>query len=221
MINKIFKLLQNPNKGWDPVPQEYSKKYSLKQWESYDETILTDIENKIGPFDGKKILDLGGGPGQFSVGMAKLGGDVTWLDISNNYLSIMREKAEEHGVDIKYHIAYMDDALNTCEEQSFDFIFNRICWYYCIDDKNFCDMIVKLLKSGGSAYLNIYTLDKSKNSLFRNLLQNIYALTNLKIGHLLPPKGKIPAMFSEYNELTISKVQTTERNEEFFIFKNH
>lgn len=111
MINEIFKLFQNPHKGWDPVPKEYSKKYSLKQWENYDTTILNDIEQEISGFDNKRVLDLGGGPGQFSIRMAQMGGDVAWLDISNNYLAIVKEKALERNVDIEYQIAYMDDAL--------------------------------------------------------------------------------------------------------------
>lgn len=81
-------------------------------------------------------------------------------------------------------------------------------------------MIVKLLKPGGSAYLDIYTLDKSQNSFFRNILQNIYALTNIKIGHLLPPKGKIPNLFLAHKGISISNIRVAKRNERFIIFKD-
>jgi 2-polyprenyl-3-methyl-5-hydroxy-6-metoxy-1,4-benzoquinol methylase len=221
MINNIFKLFQNPLKGWDPVPYEYSQDYSENQWDSYDPKVLEFIEKKVGSLQGKKILDLGGGPGQFSVAMSKLGGDVTWLDISNNYLNIVKKKAEIHNVEINCQIGYMDDALKMYGENSFDFIFNRICWYYCINDEKFCEMIVNVLRTGGVAYLDIYTLDKKGLSLFRRILNKIYYYTNIKVGHLLPQHGKILNLFAEHPEITISKVSISDRNERFLVFKNY
>ncbi|MBQ6735640.1 MAG: class I SAM-dependent methyltransferase [Lachnospiraceae bacterium] len=50
---------------------------------------------------GKKILDIGGGPGQYSIWLAKEGFDVTLVDLSDGNIAFAKEKAEETGVNIR------------------------------------------------------------------------------------------------------------------------
>lgn len=56
---------------------------------------------------GKTVLDIGGGPGRYSIYLAKLGYDVTLVDLSENNIKLAKKKFKEYGVDVK---AFVCDA---------------------------------------------------------------------------------------------------------------
>lgn len=68
---------------------------------------------------GKTVLDIGGGPGRYSIYLAKLGYEVTLIDLSNGNVELAKEKAKESNVEIK---AYQCDArdLSKLDLGSFD-----------------------------------------------------------------------------------------------------
>ena len=70
------------------------------------------IERSIGwlgrSFDldsGKRVLDLGCGPGLYANGLAQLGARVTAVDFSANSLAHARSIAERRGLQVAYHQA--------------------------------------------------------------------------------------------------------------------
>ncbi len=58
---------------------------------------------------GKTVLDIGGGPGRYSVWLAKQGYDVTLVDLSESNVALAKQKFKEFGVKAK---AYVCDARN-------------------------------------------------------------------------------------------------------------
>ena len=58
---------------------------------------------------GKTVLDIGGGPGRYSIYLAKLGYDVTLVDLSEGNISLARRKFSEYGVKVR---SYVCDARN-------------------------------------------------------------------------------------------------------------
>lgn len=58
---------------------------------------------------GKTVLDIGGGPGRYSIYLAQQGFDVTMVDLSENNIAIAKEKFSQYGVNVK---AYVCDARN-------------------------------------------------------------------------------------------------------------
>lgn len=54
-----------------------------------------------------KILDIGGGPGRYSIYLASLGYDVTLVDLSDENIKLAKEKAKEFNVNLE---AYQCDA---------------------------------------------------------------------------------------------------------------
>lgn len=56
---------------------------------------------------GKTVLDIGGGPGRYSVWLAKQGYDVTLVDLSESNIALAKQKFQEYGVQVK---AYVCDA---------------------------------------------------------------------------------------------------------------
>lgn len=93
-------------------------------------------------------MDLGGGPGQYSVAFARRGASVTWLDVSHNYLHIAQQKAHEADVEITFVLGYMDEAPRILGKQ-FDLVFNRVCFCYSWNDALFVAVIYRLMRLGG------------------------------------------------------------------------
>ncbi len=69
-----------------------------------------------------KILDIGGGPGRYSIALAKKGHEITLLDMSKKCLDFAKDKASEAGVELAdyRHSNALD--LSQIERQSYDAI---------------------------------------------------------------------------------------------------
>lgn len=202
VLNELLSLIYRPEKGWDPVPYEHAYQYALASWDTFDASELDEIETIIGGFQGKHVLDLGAGSGQYSVEFARRGAMVTWYDISKTYKKIAENKAKEFNVLDRIHFAplgYLDEAyrkLQTC----YDLVFNRVCFYYSVSEKNFAKVIYDLVRQNGFGY--IYT----NNSKFRiNETSKSFQLRTwlnekmwLKVGHPHPPRGRVAKLILNY-----------------------
>ncbi len=199
MINRLFALFYRPEKGWDPIPVEYAQRYAEHEWQKVDEPLVDRIAEWIGGLEGKQVLDLGAGGGQYAVAFAKRGARVTWYDISRNYLRIAQQKASQWNVDIEFVLGYMDEAPKILNRQ-FDLVFNRICFCYGWNDASFTDTIYRLIRSGGYAYIiaNNSSFRRTELSMMRRLVVFLNDKTGFKIGHPHPPRGRIPALLLRY-----------------------
>ena len=111
MINWLHQRLHDPAAGWDPIPGDYAREYARGEWANVDAGLLDGLESEIGSLRGRSVLDLGGGPGQFSVAFARRGARVTWFDVSGNYERIAREHARDEGVEIDFVQGYLEQAV--------------------------------------------------------------------------------------------------------------
>jgi SAM-dependent methyltransferase len=197
MINYLHALLHRPEKGWDPILPAYAAEYSEVQWkQGLNESLLDELDRWVGGFAGRRVLDLGGGPGQYSVAFAKRNADVTWYDVSNAYREIAQKKAFEQNVRIAFSIGYMDEARKL-QNQPFDLVFSRVCWYYGFSDSSFADVIFDLVKPGGVGYIDTdhsgaRASNPSSSVKARTWLNDRFSI---KIGHPLPPHGRVARLF--------------------------
>src|SRR5262245_37093870 len=135
MINRLHALFHRPENGWDPISPAYAAHYSEIEWsQGTNASLLDELERWVGGFTGRRVLDLGGGPGHYSVAFAKRNAHVTWHDISHAYRDLVQRKATEANVDIACCIGYMDAAAQM-HRQPFDLVFSRICWRYSFADQ--------------------------------------------------------------------------------------
>ena len=84
MFNFIRAKVQNPNKGFDPISKQYAKKYFEDTYRlkgRIDINLLTLLKKTI-DIKGKRVVDLGAGPGQYTLLLAKEGAEVHYNDIS-------------------------------------------------------------------------------------------------------------------------------------------
>ena len=96
-------------------------KSTLKFWgesaRGYKEGVKKELENKnisdkwikkilenAPDKDKMRILDIGCGPGFFTINLSKLGHDVTGIDISREMVMVAKENAEEQGLTCDFKV---------------------------------------------------------------------------------------------------------------------
>lgn len=194
MINYLLSLIQDPKKGFDPVPKAYAEKYFQEAYNGkrFNQNIIDRLENTLSLKD-KKVLDLGAGPGQFTKYFVEQGANTYYHDISMRYFRLFQEKFP----DLKYTstIDYLDNFNET-----YDLIFNNVCFCYAMDDNLFVKKIEKGLNQKGIYFgilgnENVFKKQLSK----RFLLQCQFYLNDffsIKIGHPFTSKNRIKKLFS-------------------------
>ncbi|QGS68113.1 methyltransferase domain-containing protein [Oceanobacillus sp. 143] len=75
-----------------------------------------------------KVLDLGGGPGKYSLYLAELGCDVTLADLSDKNVAFALNKANEQGLAIK-GLQVDGRDLSSIRDEQFDYV---LCMGQCI-----------------------------------------------------------------------------------------
>jgi len=198
VINYLHKALFRPERGWDPVSEAYAREYADHEWRGVNQSVLDTLAERVGGFEGKRVLDLGGGPGQYSVAFAQLGAHVRWYDVSGHYRTIAGSKAREAGVEVEFSQGYLDDAGSLGEV--FDLVFCRLCWYYCADDRRFARTLYSLVKPGGAGYIecNTTTFSRGDGGRFRNMQEMLNRIFWVKIGHPYPPQGRIAGLINGF-----------------------
>ncbi|REE68763.1 methyltransferase family protein [Paenibacillus taihuensis] len=98
-----------------------------------------------------RVLDLGGGPGNYSLYLAELGCDVTLADLSPKNIEFAQNKAQELGLPLHATCADSRD-LSAFEDESFDHILCMGPMYHLQDEhdrmKTINECLSKLTRNG-------------------------------------------------------------------------
>ncbi|MDO5435067.1 MAG: class I SAM-dependent methyltransferase [Clostridia bacterium] len=140
-INKVMEHYDsNPKKEWDRLQKRFpAEKYiTLKMMDRY-----------IRP--GDRILDIGGGPGHYSIAYARRGHDVTLLDLSSGNVRLAKRKASQYKTRID---AQQGNALDLSRfpDESFDIVFLMGPLYHLTEEEDRLQAIreaKRVLKKGG------------------------------------------------------------------------
>lgn len=113
---------------------------------------LTSPENRfilqvLGDVHGKRLLDVGTGLGESAIYFAKLGADVTAVDISPKMIALCAENAKRHGVALTTHVATGENLGLPVE--SFDILYAANVLHHIHDRERFLQNIRDVLKPGG------------------------------------------------------------------------
>ena len=221
VVNYLHSRLHRPETGWDPVSPSHASDYAAGEWAYWDTDLpvyLDAIERQVGSFVGMDILDLGAGPGQYSVAFALRGANVTWHDISHQYLAIGQQKGREFGVAdrIRFKVGYMEDAADL-PVASFDLVFNRICWFYCRNDAAFAKLVYRLVKPGGHAWIDCPHF--ARPSTKARLIYSINEHLGIKLGHPCPPPGRLEHDFGRLEGSTVTVTTAADGDEHVLVHK--
>ena len=138
--------LEKIEKYWDMRSEGFSK--------GINDELKTDYEKWNEKFDlllknatGKKVLDIGCGPGFFTVILGKKGYNVTAVDYSEYMLKEAEKNTLQRGVNAVF---MQGDAQNLpFEEESFDIIVSRNLTWNLENPEKAYSLWFKLLKKGG------------------------------------------------------------------------
>ena len=100
---------------------------------------------------GAKVLEVAPGPGYFAIELAKLGGDVTGLDISHTFVEIARRNAAEAGV--KAQFEHGNASNMPFAGSSFDFLLCRAAFKNFSEPVKALEEMHRVLKTGGKAMI--------------------------------------------------------------------
>ena len=133
---------QNPQGEWDRLERDGRLRPEFVITAQY-------IERYVRP--GDRVLDLGGGPGRYSLHLAKMGCDVTLADLSDGNVAFAREKAKEMGLSIKAVQANALD-LSGIKGRDFDHVLCMGPLYHLLQpwERELCvENCLSVLKPGG------------------------------------------------------------------------
>jgi SAM-dependent methyltransferase len=83
---------------WDKRAEGFSRNINGKRREKRTSEVFGMIKSTGLEFDGAEVLDIGCGPGTLAIPLAKMGAEVTALDISKEMLKRLEGRAEEEGL---------------------------------------------------------------------------------------------------------------------------
>ena len=190
MINFLLSLIQNPQKGFDPVPAKHVDQYFEEAYNGkrFNEKITTKLK-EFTIFKGKKILDLGAGPGQYTKYFVDQGAETHYHDISKGYLQLFKEKFP----DLKFtsSLDYLDHF-----QGKYDLIFNNVCFNYCMDDSKFVKKVAQGLHPNGIYFgvlgnENVFNKELSRNVFLLKTQFLLNDILGIKIGHPFTGRNSI------------------------------
>src|SRR5262245_22299253 len=126
-------------------------------WEKGDFTRIADtmresgetLVPKLGITKGMKVLDLGCGDGTTALPEAKLGADVTGIDIARNLVEAGNKRAQEHGLtNIKFQEGDASN-LEQVADQSFDLVVSIFGAVFAPKPFDVAKEMVRVTRQGG------------------------------------------------------------------------
>jgi len=119
-----------------------------------------------------KILDAGGGHGPFSLGLARLGHEITICDLSRNMLDIAQEQFAQAGTGHRLNLCHGPvQELSPDRSGPFDLILCHGVLGWIADPERFIRSLMSLLPEGGALSLSFYNLT---GMIYKNLLRTNY-----------------------------------------------
>jgi hypothetical protein len=201
MFNRLHACLNRPERDLSPVPASHAASDGELEWGRSHAALLDEREARIGGLADKTVLDFGGGPGHCSLAMVRGSTEASWHDVSRGYVANAYAGAAQAGLEgqIEFSLGDLEEAPERLGRR-FDFVFNRICWYYGLSDRSFAKVLTSLVEPGG-----FIDADTTHSGYRRGELDNSARLhTRLgdacarKIGHPYPSHDRLTRLFPQH-----------------------
>ncbi len=123
-------------------------------------------------FKNKKVLDAGCGGGRWSYGLAKLGAQISAVDINDSALRRTQEALGEFGDQHKFYQTPLETLQDEIPEEKFDLVWSWGVVHHCKSYTKAFEQVCNRVKDGGMIYMYLYgreSLDmQSDLNLFKN-----------------------------------------------------
>ncbi len=112
---------------------------------------------------GAKVLEVAPGPGYFAIALAKLGREVTGLDISHTFVELARRNAAEAKVRVDFQLG--NASSMPFPEGSFDFLLCRAAFKNFSEPVRALQEMRRVLKPGGKALIIDLRRDAAREAI--------------------------------------------------------
>ncbi len=170
--SEIQKFNELANSWWNP----HGKMRPLHDINPLRITWLRDL---IGGFSGKRILDVGCGGGILSESIAKFGGSVTGLDLSENLIEIAKLHQVKSNVQIEYFVSSAED-FSEIRFEHYDVVICMEVLEHIPDPISIVQSCSKLVKPGGWVFFS--TFNRNIKSFLFGIIGAEYILNLLPCG---------------------------------------
>jgi 2-polyprenyl-6-hydroxyphenyl methylase/3-demethylubiquinone-9 3-methyltransferase len=134
---------------------------------------LRYIRDHMGDPLGKKAIDIGCGGGILTIPMARMGMEVSGLDIGKKNIDIAKAKSKEAELNINYYVKSVEEIANLPEHrEQYDLVTSMEVIEHVNDYKIFLIHLCKLVKDGG--YLFISTINRTAQSYLKAIVAAEY-----------------------------------------------
>ncbi|NVM03506.1 MAG: class I SAM-dependent methyltransferase [Candidatus Helarchaeota archaeon] len=176
------------------ISKDYDNMYQEKYWDIHTAIELSKL-NKYLPKQKSRILDAGGGTGNFTIEFAKQGHEVILTDISFGMLEEAKKKIKKLGLDDKIRILKQDITnMKDLKSGYFDFVVSLgDPVSYCQKEEEAIKELARVAKSGSYVFI---TVDSFFNTMLKLIMDmNYRELENLEE----TSKTRYPFDFIEHN----------------------
>lgn len=169
---RIFDLFYRFINAWPYIYEGFTQLLSLGQWEQWQNRAFENLT-------GKKVLEIGVGPGKLLVRMAKKGFAVTGIELRPGMAYEARKRAKKAGFDIDiitqpvYSLPFKNEVFD-CLVMTF--ILAEIADL----DRAIAEM-KRVLKKGGKVIIIAGGMPQDKNTVARFLIRLIKGQTTLRL----------------------------------------
>lgn len=195
---------ENTNKPISPVPTlEQIKAKHKATWEDGDYAAFAKymeagaieiLENwQIAP--NQRLLDIGCGSGQSAIPAARMGHNVTGIDIAENLIEYANEVANAEGLDATFDVGDAEDL--PYENNSFDVVITMIGAMFAPRPEKVASEIARVLRPGGKLYMANWTPNGMPAQMFKCVA-----------GITPPPPGFIPPALWGDEETVTERLST-------------
>ncbi len=148
---------------WDEVAEYHRESYDTASFVSDPTCIGKQVSDDAallapwlpdGSIAGLDLIHLQCHIGDDTLGWAKLGANVTGLDMSGESLRIAHELATESGLQAQWIQSTIADAANALKGQAFDVVYTSVGVLWWLDDLSvWADLIAQILRPGGVFFI--------------------------------------------------------------------
>lgn len=151
-------------KVFDDVANFYDSWYESKIGAFADQVQTQLAFSLFKPKKGMHILDVGCGTGNFSLKLARMGLQVTGIDISGNMLKVAENKAKAEGFKIDFF--NMDANNMKFEDNSFDGVFSMAVIEFIREPESTLKEMFRVVKKGGGILIGTINRDSKWGELY-------------------------------------------------------
>lgn len=169
---RIFDLLYDAYHAWPRIFNGITQLFSLGQWERWQDNVFPELI-------GKRILEIGVGPGKLLLRMAKKNYTVTGIELRAGMAYEARRKVKKAGLDIDilhqpvYNLPFKDETFDCIV---LTFVLAEIAYL----DKAISEM-KRVIKKGGKIIIIAGGMPQDKNLIAKILFKLVGTQTTLRL----------------------------------------